>query len=238
MTTFVLVHGAWHGAWCWDKLVPELEQLGHKAVTLDLPGAGKDGTPAEAATLDDYADRVVETLDAVDENVVLVGHSMGGMPISAAAERRPDKIKTLVYLTAFLPQDGEALFDIEGRNENPTVPLALIPSEDGRTASVMPDRIKDLFYHDCSDEDIAFATERLTTQPLAPLSTPVSLTSENFGSVKRCYIECLDDHGIGIALQRDMINASPCGQVLQIDTSHSPFLSKPEELAALLSQVS
>jgi pimeloyl-ACP methyl ester carboxylesterase len=237
MTTFVLVHGAWHGAWCWDKLVPELERLGHRVVTLDLPGAGQDNTPVESITLDSYAARVTETLDTLDEKAILVGHSMGGMSVTAAAELRPEKIKTLVYLTAMLPRNGESLFDIEGRNENSSVPEAIVPSGDGRTANVLPDRIKDLFYHDCSDEDIEFAMERLSPQPMAILEAPVSLSDENFGSVPRCYIECLDDHAIGIALQRDMISASPCGQVLQINTSHSPFLSKPKELAELLSQV-
>ena len=162
---------------------------------------------------------------------------MGGMSITAAAELRPEKIKTLVYLTAFLPRNGESLFDIEGRNEKSSVPEAIVPSGDGRTANVLADRAKDLFYHDCSDEDIEFAMERLSPQPMAILEAPVSISDENFGSVPRCYIECLDDHAIGIALQRDMISASPCGQVLQINTSHSPFLSKPKELAELLSQV-
>ena len=126
MTTFVLVHGAWHGAWCWDKLVPELEQLGHRAVTLDLPGAGDDTTPIPDISLASYVQRVVDTLDAQDKNVVLVGHSAGGVPITAAAETRPEKIRTLVYLTAFLPKSGQVLSELEELNPRPTVTPAVI----------------------------------------------------------------------------------------------------------------
>ena len=75
MSTFVLVHGAWHGAWCWEKVVPLLEGAGHEVVTLDLPGHGEDGTPALEVTMESYTDRVVGALDARSEPVVLVGHS-------------------------------------------------------------------------------------------------------------------------------------------------------------------
>jgi pimeloyl-ACP methyl ester carboxylesterase len=237
MTTFVLVNGAWHGKWCWEKLVPELERLGHQAIAVELPGSGSDQTPAAEVTLEGYANRVAETLDGIDHKVVLLGHSMGGMAVTAATELRPDKVETVVYLSAFLPKDGECLFDIEGRNPKPSVPPAIVPSDDGLTAGIIPDKVRDLFYHDCSDEDVENAVARITPQPLAPLTTPVSLTEENFGSVKRCYIECLDDRALSLEIQRDMHTASLCGQLLQINSSHSPFLSKPRELAELLSQV-
>ena len=237
MTTFVLVHGAWHGAWCWHKLVPELEALGHHAVTFDLPGHGNDTTPRRQVTLDSYSNCIVRVLDSIEGKVILLGHSMGGMAITAAAEQRPEKIKTLVYLTAFLPRNGESLFAIEERNPRPSVPENLVPAVNGKTATLNPERVVDLFYHDCSGPDITYATEHLTPQPLELLSTPVKITEAGFGSVPRIYVECTDDRAISIELQRDMIAASPCVEVISLHSSHSPFFSMPKELALALARL-
>ena len=234
MATFVLVHGAWHGAWCWIKLTPELEALGHRVVTFDLPGHGSDATPRETVTLNSYASRIVKALDAIDEKVILLGHSMGGMAITAAAEQRPEKLKALVYLAAFLPRNSESLFALEERNPRPSVPPNLVPSKNGKTATVNQERITDLFYHDCCTEDIAYATERLSPQPLELLTTPVNVSEKNFDSVSRIYIECTDDRAISIELQRDMTRCSPCTEVISLNTSHSPFFSAPGKLARIL----
>jgi pimeloyl-ACP methyl ester carboxylesterase len=102
MSTYVLIHGAWHGGWCWDKVVPLLEKAGHKVQAPDLPSHGKDKTSYRTVSLQAYADSVCGILDTQSDRVVLVGHSMGGIVISQAAEYRPEKVDTLVYLTAFL----------------------------------------------------------------------------------------------------------------------------------------
>src|SRR5262245_17861037 len=100
MSTFVLVHGAWHGAWCWYKVVPQLTQAGHTAIAPDLPGLGRDRTPLAEISLDRWTEAICEIVDAATEPVVLVGHSRGGIVISEVAERRPARVATLVYLTA------------------------------------------------------------------------------------------------------------------------------------------
>ncbi len=100
MSTFVLVHGAWHGAWCWEKVVPLLQEAGHGVVVPDLPGHGEDGMPISELSMRGYADRVIRTVDEQPEPVVLVGHSMGGIVVSLVAEARPDRLKKLVYLRA------------------------------------------------------------------------------------------------------------------------------------------
>ncbi len=89
MSNVVLVHGSWHGAWCWRDLTPRLQALGHRVVTLGLPGHGDDQTPPHAVTLQSYADRVGAALDEFNEPALLVGHSMGGIAISQAAEQHP-----------------------------------------------------------------------------------------------------------------------------------------------------
>ncbi len=107
MSTFVLVHGGWSGGWTWEKVVPLLEEAGHQVEAPDLPGHGDDRTPIPQVSLQGYADRICRVLDAQPEPVVLVGHSSGGLVISQAAEQRPDKVKMLVYLAAFLLRDCE-----------------------------------------------------------------------------------------------------------------------------------
>jgi pimeloyl-ACP methyl ester carboxylesterase len=107
MSTYVLVHGAWHGAWCWSKVVSLLEGAGHKAIALDLPGHGRDDTPIAQVTFEAYCDKVREIVEAQPESVILVGHSMGGRVVTQVAELRPDRIMTLVYIAAILLRHGE-----------------------------------------------------------------------------------------------------------------------------------
>jgi pimeloyl-ACP methyl ester carboxylesterase len=99
---FVLVHGQWHGSWCWNKVVPLLTAQGHRVTAIDLPGRGGDPKELAKLTPADYVSAVTRVLDASPEPVVLVGHSLGGGTVSLAGEARPEKIKRLVYLTAFL----------------------------------------------------------------------------------------------------------------------------------------
>lgn len=232
MSTYVLVHGAYHGAWCYAKVVPLLEAAGHKVVAVDLPGHGDNPVPRDQITLDAYVDHVRGVVDAQSEPVILVGHSLGGMTISQVAEERPDKIKTLVFLTAMMPKDGESRADVSTRvGDNPAVMQARVPTDDGLAATVRDDMIKPLFYGDCSDEDIAAAKARLVPQASEVITAKVHLTDANYGRVPRVFIECLQDGAITIETQRQMVAAVPCERVITMDTSHSPFFSAPEELA-------
>ena len=232
MSSYVLVHGAYHGAWCYAKVVPLLEAAGHTAIAVDLPGHGDNPVPREQITLDAYVDHVCEVIDAQSEPVILVGHSLGGITISQVAEARPDKIKTLVFLTALLPRDGESRADVSGRvDENPAVAQARVPTDDGLAATVRDDLIKPLFYGDCSDEDIAHAKANLVPQASAIITAEVHLTDARYGRVPRVFIECLQDGAIPIEMQRQMVEAVPCEKVLTLDTSHSPFFSAPQALA-------
>lgn len=231
VSTYVLVHGAWHGSWCWDKVVPLLEKEGHTVVTPDLPGHGADTTPIDQVTLQAYADRVCSVLDAQSEPVILVGHSMGGVVITQAAEYRPEKIDTLVYLTAFLLRNGEVLLQVAEDDAEALVLRNLIMAQDQSYATVKTAAAKDMFYGDCGDEDVAKAISLLCPQAAAPLATAVKTSEENYGGVRRLYISCLQDRAITPACQEQMYIALPCEQVITMDTSHSPFFSAPEELA-------
>src|SRR5579864_1849577 len=110
MMIFVLVHGAWHGAWCWERVVPQLETRGGRVIAPDLPGMGKDKTPLSKISLALWADFVADVITNQSEPVVLVGHSRGGIVISEAAERVPERIAMLVYLAAFLVPHGTSMW--------------------------------------------------------------------------------------------------------------------------------
>lgn len=233
MSRFVLVHGAWHGAWCWYKVLPQLERAGHRVTAIDLPSLGKDRAPLAAATLERYADTVCEALAAESEPAILVGHSMGGIAISQAAERHPERIKRLVYLTAFLLRDGETLMGAASQSPTRVTGLTL-RSPDRQSTTVNLQLIREIFYAQCPDEDVALARSLLQPQAVAPMATAQSLSAGKFGRVPRVYIECLRDRVIDPALQKAMYQASPCEKVVSIDTDHSPFFSRPVELVSHL----
>lgn len=221
MGTFVLIHGAWHGRWCWQKVIPLLEKAGHKVVAPDLPGHGENRAKAtEEVTLQDYLSCVFGVLDRQPEPVILVGHSMGGMVISQVAEYKPNKIKKLVYLCAFLLKDGESL--VESMLQEGAPP----PEPFNMTDAAL----KEFFYGDCSDADFKSVKARLVPQPKAPVTTPIHITDKNYGRVPRVYITCLLDQAINPAYQKQMYTAMPCQRVISMNTSHSPFLAAPKEL--------
>jgi pimeloyl-ACP methyl ester carboxylesterase len=236
MAEFILVHGACHGGWCWEKVVPLLEGRGHTVCTPDLPGLGKDPTPPANVTLADNVEKIARLLDKSEGQVILVGHSLGGVTISQVAEARRRKLKALVYVCGLLPPSGKC-----GRDMTALEPDALFRrsreiSPDGTTYSFARAKLPALFYEDVPPEDIYRAMERLRPQPLAISTTPVTLTEERFGSVPRWYIECTHDHAVRIGLQRQMVKMTPC-KVLTLDCGHTPFYSKPEELAEHLDTV-
>jgi pimeloyl-ACP methyl ester carboxylesterase len=231
---FVLVHGAWHGAWCWEQVEHHLGELGEASVAVDLPGRASDSRPAAELTLDSYVDHVVAAIDASPEPVVLVGHSLGGLVISQTAERVPEKISSLVYLCAMLLQDGQSTIDASVNDPDSRLMANISLDEGATTSSVAEPAVRDLFYGDCTVAASEKAGRLLVPEPVVPASTPVHVTSERWGSVPRSYILCTQDRAISPAQQRAMIESVGIDRVIEMDSSHSPFISQPERLAALL----
>ncbi len=230
MSTFVLVHGAWHGAWCWYKVVPRLTQAGHRVLAPDLPSLGRDRTPVAEISLDRWADSICRVVEAAPEPVILVGHSRGGIVISAVAERVPKRIAMLVYLTAFLLRDGETLLEVAQTADSSLVVPNIVVADDQASMTVPGDAAQEAFYGECSPEDVVLASMLLAPEAIAPNATPLRVTDSRFGSVPRVYIECLRDKAIPVALQRRMAHDSPCEIVASLDSDHSPFLSMPGPL--------
>jgi pimeloyl-ACP methyl ester carboxylesterase len=232
LSTFVLVHGAYHGAWCWHKVAPELEARGHDVITFDLPAHGVDTTPVGDVSFEGYVDRVCRAVRKPDEPVILVGHSMAGMVITQAAERCPEAIECLVYLTAYLPSDGESMID--QRVEGSLISRSFVVDEARGVGVIDDDKLEELFYADCSGSDIALARALLRPEPIEPLSVPVSVSDSGFGRVSRVYVRCESDRAITIEQQRAMIADRGADAVVTLQASHSPFLSMPTETAEAL----
>lgn len=234
MSTLVLIHGGWHGAWCWDKVTPLLARAGHEVVALDLPGHGEDRTPAGEVTLEGYADRVVETIETLPGPVVLVGHSLSGTVISQVAERRPEKIDKLVYVCALLLPSGRSAIEASQEDgESVILKNAEVEADQGRII-LFEEGMREALYHDCPEEDFERARQLISPQPLAPLGTPVSVTEDNFGSVRRTYVRTTRDRAVSPAAQERMYAESPCEKVVSMETGHLPFFAAPEELAGHL----
>ncbi|MBN2240576.1 MAG: alpha/beta fold hydrolase [Dehalococcoidales bacterium] len=230
MSTYILIHGAWHGAWCWYKVIPHLEKAGHTVLAPDMPGYGVDKTPVKDVTFKKIVEKVCGILDAQQEPVILVGHSWGGSVITQAAEYRPDRIKTLVYLAAFLSPTSNYP---PVRIGDSKLSQCVIPSEDGSYSTLKTDTLKEALYHDCPDEDIALARLCIGPHPTASNSA-VKTTEQNYEKVPRIYIECLQDQAILHSVQKEMYTRHPCRKVITMDTSHMPMFSAPEELAGHL----
>ena len=224
----VLVHGSCHGAWCWRDVLPLLTAAGHDAVAIDLPSHGDDPTPPDRVTLDLYADAI---LAAAGDRAMVVGHSMAGFPISAAAERAPDRVARLVYVCAYAPVSGKSLAQM--RREGPRQPLRDAIVVDGGTFTFDPAKIRDRLYHDCPEEAVAFAAPRLCPQPILPQETVLSLGA-NYAGVPRRYVICEEDRAIPPEYQATMCADWPEGTVARLPSSHSPFFSMPARLADLI----
>ena len=235
MSSFVLVHGSWHGRWVWDRVSAELRARGHVVEAPDLPGRGQDPRPPAGITLADHVDLVSNVVESSRRPVILVGHSFGGFVISHVAERVPDGVELLVYLAAFLLRDGETVLGVAG-SISPTVPH-LDVREDAGLIAVRPDAAREVFYQDCTAEDVDRAIALLVPEALTPRRTPAELSEERFGRVPRVYMETIDDRALPIELQRRMQAGLPCRDVVSLASGHSPFLSMPRTLAGRLVDV-
>lgn len=238
MARFILVHGAWHGGWCWEDIVPRLRALGHNVLAPDLPGMGADAGSGHVATLDEWAMFVAGMARAGDEPAILVGHSRGGIVISRAAEIAPEAVAHLVYLAAIMPLSGQSMrgtFEAVFPAPPPATAGAIRVAEDGRTSMWVDRRMAISAFYAMSPPDRASAAfARLSPEPTSMRDAPVVLTEARYGSVARSYIHCEHDESVPPRLQRAMVAAQPC-TTASLDTDHSPFYSAPDALAALLS---
>jgi len=236
-TTYVMVHSAWLGGWAWEPVASILEKHGHKVIAPDMPGHGKDNTPPSQVTMESYVKTVTDILDTQPEPVILVGHSLGGIIISQAAENRPDKVRSLVYLCAFLLPNGGSFLKATQGVTGSMVLDNLVMAEDNTYATIKEEVMHQAFAHDVPDGAFAQAKARVVPEPTAPLGAAISITEDRWGRIPRYYIECLADKAIPPEVQKAMYTAIPVKKAFSMNTSHAPNFSAPEELAGYLLEV-
>jgi pimeloyl-ACP methyl ester carboxylesterase len=229
MATFGLVHGAWHGAWCWQRLTPLLSARGHRVVAVDLPCEDTKAGVSRYAALVDAA------LPPADD-LVLVGHSLGGLTIPVVAARRP--VRTLVFLCSIIPAFGRSLSEqladdpeiyAPGNRSHP----GRVLHPDGSTSWADPGSAREVFYQDCTPEDVAWAWSRLRRQARAPRDERCALDA--WPTVGRLVSIIGDeDHAISPDWSRRASRERLGVPALELPGGHSPFLARPEALADLL----
>jgi pimeloyl-ACP methyl ester carboxylesterase len=235
METIVLVHGAWSDASAWDRISPILKAQDYQVIAVNLPGHGKDNTSFANITLASYVETVKKAI-GTRNNVILVGHSMAGVVISEVAEQIPDQIKRLVYLAAFLPKNGESLLALAQTDADSHIGKYLQVDKDHGSAGIAKDGIIDVFAADAPQAIQEYLLANFKPDPLAPLATPVVLSDANFGRIEKVYIHTLNDHAVSYPLQQRMVSGANVAREYAIPSSHTPFLSMPELLAAILLQ--
>jgi len=236
MATFVLIHGSWHGGWCFDPVRARLEAEGHEVIAPDLPGMGGDESALRAVTLQGWADFAAGLCRGASQKpVILAGHSRGGLVVSQAAETAPEAIDALVYICAMMLPDGMSRAEVKALEEpNPAFDAIITPVCNGAGTVVDPVAAPAVFAQLSPPDLVAAAMARLVTEPHGPRSTPLHLTKERFGSLPRTYIECSEDRTIPRSSQRTMQRLVPGAEVEVLYADHSPFLSRPEALATML----
>ncbi|MCK9513269.1 MAG: alpha/beta fold hydrolase [Pigmentiphaga sp.] len=276
-TTFVLVHGAWQGSWSYSPLSRQLTAAGHQVLRIDLPGHGLDArfipayhtgggeraaalqtekSPVAAVGLQAYVDAIGETLEAAHRtragSVVLVAHSMAGIPATAAIEAHPHRVDAIAYLAAFLPPPGMAggACSALPQNEGSLIPSVVI-ADPATVGALRLDPLsanadyaallKQTFAAEV-DEGQWSAVRHLMTPdtPIQPLATPLAYTAERWGSKRRLYVRCTHDYAVRPALQdffieqADTLAPGNSFKTVSMASGHLPFLSKTQEVAEAL----
>ncbi len=231
---FILVHGAYHGGWCWDRLAPILQARGAMVAAPDLPGHGADRTLTADLTLTLYADHIAGVVRQQGGPVTLVGHSMAGAVIAEVAERVPDLLTRLVYLTAYMPGPGESIIDWARRDGDTRARADKVLFDGVPCLAVDRQTTWDAFYQDAPEEDLDWVFPQLRPEPVAIFRQTLALTPEKFGRVPRDYISSRQDFAITADLQDSMLDALPARRTWDLDCGHSPFVVCPDALADIL----
>ncbi len=236
MATYLLVHGAWHGGWCWKRVSRLLRAAGHEVFTPTLTGLGeREHLMSPDIGLDTHVQDIVGVLEYEDlHDVILVGHSYAGMVITGVAEKTADRIAHLVYLDAFLPENGKSLVDYQPpqmlekflkmtreEGEGFKLPSLISPEEFGVT----------------DEEDLVWVRPRMNAHPLKTKTDPVHISDPRAARIPRTFVYC-NDPAVGPFGQfADRVREDESWAYFELATGHDAMITAPEEVADLLLQL-
>jgi pimeloyl-ACP methyl ester carboxylesterase len=228
MADIVLVHGAWHGSWCWRRVLPLLWLAGHRVVPVTLSGLGERAHElSPEITLDTHVQDVVTAMRAEEcSHAVLVGHSYAGMVVTGAADRLGEEVGRLVYVDGIVPAPGEAW-----STRNP----ASVKAE--RRAAIerhgfLPPPPPSAFGLTGADAD--WVERRQTPQPAGVYDDPLHFDGDRWAGLPRTFVDCTAPPLPTIDPSRQLVRSQPGWEVVELDTGHDPMISAPADLAAVL----
>ena len=240
LAVLVLVHPAWFGGWCWKKLVPLLAEHGHSVHTPTLTGLGERSHLAHPGiVLQTHIDDIVSVLACEDlREVVLAGTSSSGAVISGVADRVPERISQLVYVDAFVPGNGQALFDLIPPQRRPAM-QALVETEGfgwllPRFAAQPWEPFARQAWQVADEADLRWVLVRLRPTPFGHFTSPVRLANRAAERLPRTYIRCRGFPHPGFDRYAQTASQDPCWGLLQLESNHLPYITSPHELAPVL----
>ncbi|MFB9080294.1 alpha/beta fold hydrolase [Flavobacterium procerum] len=236
----ILVHGAWQASYVWDTTESDLKAAGYNVTVVKLPGHGDDTTPTYQVSFQSYVDEVKKAINAYNEPVILIGHSLGGAVITQTASEVPQKIKKLIYIAGFIPQNGKSVLDYSQMDTASLLPASLKLSEDQTLAGIVNPEVNlpKIFAQDATDVQKQFLVTRYKAEPTIPLGTPLNYKTAdyNLGGIKY-YIFTTADNTITYGFQQEMAKSAGIANTYTINSGHSPFISKTAELSKLLKEI-
>ncbi len=235
MNNYLLIHGSWHGAWCWFKVAPLLRRHGTVAV-VNLPGRGRDPALPHLVTLNRMV-RAAAALLPPETKTTIVVHSRYGVVATALAERYPHLVRRVIYLASYLLPSGHRVADHFGRDADSYILPFVEVNRLGAWDRLAPEAYVEGLYADCSADDVALAQSLLCREPSLPALARVTTTEENFGRVPTAYIKLTQDRAVSPALQDRLIAASKPQRVESLAASHSAYFSQPERLVSTIARL-
>lgn len=231
MATFVLVHGAYHGGWCWREVADRLSRQGHRVLTPTLTGLGERAHLATPGVdLETHIQDIVGVLDWEDvEDAVLVGHSYGGFVVGGATDRRSSKIRALVLVDALVPEHGKSVLDFQ----DPERRLKLLAAAEGFDGWRLP-ALSAAFYGVTEPETAAWTDAKCVPHPLATFQQPIELTGAWLDVATKTYIRCTQTPLPYMDAFAEQADDDPAWSLYYIETGHDCMITEPDRLAAML----
>jgi len=237
--TFVLVHGAWHGAWCWAAVINRLQRLGERAFAIDLPGHGASNISRAQATLAGYVDSVANFIESRGlRDVVLVGHSLGGMTISGVMQKIPARLRRVIYVSAIVPRDGESAVHTLPDGDEIARRMESLRSLPDPSAPVDEQMFRTAYIQDATSDLRDFVLAALVPEPVAPMLEPISMKDFYTCGVPQSFLVCEDDISRGPGHWHPNFSSRLANPTMRfVKAGHEVMFTAPAECARALHEL-